>query len=51
MLELYARVYEELLAIPVVRGRKTEKGKFGGDGFTTNVVAYIPASGRAIQVY
>ena len=24
ILELYARVYEELLAIPVVRGRKTK---------------------------
>lgn len=50
ILELYARVYEELLAIPVVRGRKTEKEKFAGGDFTTTVEAYISASGRAIQV-
>lgn len=49
ILELYARVYEELLAIPVVRGRKTEKEKFAGGEFTTTVEAYISASGRAIQ--
>ena len=50
ILELYARVYEDLLAIPVVRGRKTEKEKFAGGDFTTTVEAYISASGRAIQV-
>ncbi|XP_056021865.1 bifunctional glutamate/proline--tRNA ligase-like isoform X2 [Ostrea edulis] len=49
ILELYARVYEDLLAIPVVRGRKTEREKFAGGDFTTTVEAYISASGRAIQ--
>ncbi|ESO85454.1 hypothetical protein LOTGIDRAFT_154947 [Lottia gigantea] len=49
ILELYARVYEDLLAIPVVRGKKTEKEKFAGGDFTTTVEAYISASGRAIQ--
>ncbi|CAL1534033.1 unnamed protein product [Lymnaea stagnalis] len=49
ILEEYARVYEELLAIPVVRGRKTEKEKFAGGDFTTTVEVYIAASGRAIQ--
>ena len=49
ILELYARVYEEYLAIPVVRGRKTEKEKFAGGDFTTTVEVYISASGRAIQ--
>ena len=43
-------MYEEYLAIPVVRGRKTEKEKFAGGDFTTTVEAYISASGRAIQV-
>lgn len=43
-------MYEHLLAIPVVRGRKTEKEKFAGGDFTTTVEAYISASGRAIQV-
>ncbi|XP_028822206.1 bifunctional glutamate/proline--tRNA ligase-like [Denticeps clupeoides] len=49
ILELYARVYEELMAIPVVKGRKTEKEKFAGGDYTTTVEAYISASGRAIQ--
>lgn len=50
ILELYAQVYEDYLAIPVVRGRKTEKEKFAGGDYTTTVEAYISASGRAIQV-
>ncbi|XP_073194961.1 bifunctional glutamate/proline--tRNA ligase isoform X4 [Lepidochelys kempii] len=49
ILDLYARVYEELLAIPIVKGRKTEKEKFAGGDYTTTVEAYVSASGRAIQ--
>ncbi|XP_068795979.1 bifunctional glutamate/proline--tRNA ligase isoform X6 [Struthio camelus] len=49
ILDLYAQVYEELLAIPVVKGRKTEKEKFAGGDYTTTVEAFISASGRAIQ--
>uniref|UniRef100_A0A8C4X2Z4 Bifunctional glutamate/proline--tRNA ligase n=1 Tax=Erpetoichthys calabaricus TaxID=27687 RepID=A0A8C4X2Z4_ERPCA len=49
ILDLYARVYEELMAIPVVKGRKTEKEKFAGGDYTTTIEAYISASGRAIQ--
>ncbi|XP_039385569.1 bifunctional glutamate/proline--tRNA ligase isoform X2 [Mauremys reevesii] len=49
ILNLYARVYEELLAIPIVKGRKTEKEKFAGGDYTTTVEAYVSASGRAIQ--
>lgn len=47
--ELYAQVYTDLLAIPVVKGRKTEKEKFAGGDFTTTVEAFISASGRGIQ--
>ncbi|XP_074846044.1 bifunctional glutamate/proline--tRNA ligase isoform X2 [Carettochelys insculpta] len=49
ILDLYAQVYEELLAIPVVKGRKTEKEKFAGGDYTTTVEAFVSASGRAIQ--
>ena len=49
ILDLYRRVYEELLAVPVVRGRKTEKEKFAGGDYTTTCEAYIHAAGRAIQ--
>ncbi|KAL9069995.1 MAG: hypothetical protein Q9161_005168 [Pseudevernia consocians] len=49
ILELYAGVYEELLAVPVIRGRKTEKEKFAGGDYTTTVEGYIAATGRGIQ--
>ncbi|TVY47651.1 putative proline--tRNA ligase [Lachnellula occidentalis] len=49
ILELYAGVYEQLLAVPVVRGRKTEKEKFAGGYYTTTVEGYIPSNGRGIQ--
>ena len=49
ILEFYAAVYEELLAVPVIKGRKTEKEKFAGGDYTTTVEAFIPAAGRAIQ--
>lgn len=42
-------MYEKFLAIPVVRGRKTEKEKFAGGDYTTTVEAFISVSGRAIQ--
>uniref|UniRef100_A0A673KZA1 glutamate--tRNA ligase n=1 Tax=Sinocyclocheilus rhinocerous TaxID=307959 RepID=A0A673KZA1_9TELE len=37
ILDLYARVYQELMAIPVVKGKKTEKEKFAGGDYTTTV--------------
>lgn len=49
ILDMYARVYEELLAVPVIKGRKTEKEKFAGGDYTTTVEAFISTSGRAIQ--
>ena len=49
ILELYRQVYEDLLAVPVVKGMKTETEKFAGGYHTTTVEAYINGSGRAIQ--
>ena len=49
ILDLYSRIYEELLAIPVVKGRKTEKEKFAGADVTTTVEAYVPSTGRGVQ--
>lgn len=48
-LDLYRQVYEDLLAVPVIPGYKTEKEKFAGGYRTTTVEAYIAGSGRAIQ--
>ena len=49
ILGFYADVYEKLLAIPVVRGRKTEKEKFAGGDMTTTCEAYVGVNGRGIQ--
>ena len=49
ILELYRRVYEELLAVPVIPGIKSEKEKFAGGLYTTTVEGFIPTSGRGIQ--
>ncbi|VDO65169.1 unnamed protein product [Heligmosomoides polygyrus] len=49
ILDLYAGIYTDLLAIPVVKGRKSEKEKFAGGDFTTTVEAYVPCNGRGIQ--
>lgn len=49
ILNLYRAVYEDLLAIATVPGRKTEKEKFAGGDYTTTVEAYIASAGRAIQ--
>uniref|UniRef100_A0A1I8II99 proline--tRNA ligase n=2 Tax=Macrostomum lignano TaxID=282301 RepID=A0A1I8II99_9PLAT len=49
ILAMYEYVYENLMAVPVIKGRKTEKEKFAGGDYTTTVEVYIGASGRAIQ--
>lgn len=49
ILDLYEQVYEDLLAVPVIKGMKTESEKFAGGHHTTTVEAYINGSGRAIQ--
>ena len=49
ILDLYASTYEDLLAVPVVKGVKTEKEKFAGALYTTTVEAYVPTNGRSVQ--
>ncbi|XP_060525043.1 bifunctional glutamate/proline--tRNA ligase [Cylas formicarius] len=49
ILDLYGNIYEDLLAIPVIKGRKTEKEKFAGADYTLTVEAFVSASGRGIQ--
>ncbi|KAK8961149.1 hypothetical protein KSP40_PGU020000 [Platanthera guangdongensis] len=49
ILELYRRIYEDYLAIPVVKGRKSELEKFAGGLYTTSVEIFIPNTGRGIQ--
>jgi prolyl-tRNA synthetase len=49
ILDLYRRVYEELLAVPVIPGIKSEKEKFAGALYTTTIEGFVPSSGRGIQ--
>jgi hypothetical protein len=49
ILDLYRRVYEDLLAVPVIKGQKSENEKFAGGLRTTTVEGFIPATGRGIQ--
>ncbi|KAJ3877471.1 hypothetical protein F5051DRAFT_408391 [Lentinula edodes] len=49
ILDLYRRIYEELLAVPVIPGIKSEKEKFAGGLYTTTVEGFIPTTGRGIQ--
>ncbi|KAJ4825562.1 hypothetical protein Tsubulata_006496 [Turnera subulata] len=49
ILELYSRIYEEFLAVPVIKGKKTEMEKFAGGLYTTSVEAFIPNTGRGVQ--
>ncbi|KAK3627734.1 hypothetical protein LTR56_019079 [Elasticomyces elasticus] len=49
ILDHYASIYEDLLAVPVVKGKKTVNEQFPGAHYTTTVEGYIPAVGRGIQ--
>lgn len=49
ILDLYSKIYEELLAVPVMRGKKSQKEKFAGALYTTTVEAFIPATGKGVQ--
>jgi prolyl-tRNA synthetase len=48
MLEVYAELCEELLAIPVVKGQKTEKEKFAGAKYTYTIESLMH-DGKALQ--
>ncbi|KAG4285087.1 prolyl-tRNA synthetase [Fusarium proliferatum] len=41
--------YEDLLAVPIVRGRKTENERFAEGYYTLTLEGYIPFNGRGIQ--
>ncbi|CAK9265143.1 unnamed protein product [Sphagnum jensenii] len=48
VLEVYCRVYEELLAVPVIQGVKSEREKFPGSLSTATVEAFVQGP-RGIQ--
>lgn len=49
VLEFYRQTYEELLAVPMIKGMKSEKERFAGALYTTTVEGFIPCVGRGIQ--
>ncbi|TKA33550.1 hypothetical protein B0A50_00385 [Salinomyces thailandicus] len=49
ILDHYAAIYEDLLAVPVVKGKKTANEQFPGAHYTTTIEGFIPAVGRGIQ--
>lgn len=48
ILDLYAEVFEYLMAIPVIKGVKSEKEKFAGADYTTSLETFLTV-GKAIQ--
>jgi prolyl-tRNA synthetase len=48
IIEIYRKTTEDLLALPGIMGRKTDKEKFAGAVFTTAIEHLLP-DGRAVQ--
>jgi len=48
ILDKYAKTYEDLLAVPCVKGKKSDDERFAGAYFTTTTEIYVPISGRGI---
>jgi len=48
ILKLYKRTFEELLAVPVIMGKKSDNEKFAGADYSTSVETLTP-SGKAVQ--
>lgn len=46
--EFYESVFKNMYAVPVIKGRKTEKEKFAGADYTLSTEVFLP-SGKAIQ--
>lgn len=49
ILDVYAAVYRDFLAVPVVKGVKSEHEKFGGALFSSTCETFVAENGRAIQ--
>jgi len=49
VLDMYARTYSEMCAVPMIKGTKTKNETFPGADYSMTVEGYIPGSGRGIQ--
>ncbi len=48
ILDLYEKVFRDLFAVPVIKGKKSEAEKFAGAVYTLSIEAFLP-NGKAIQ--
>ncbi|MBI5391114.1 proline--tRNA ligase [Candidatus Woesearchaeota archaeon] len=48
ILDLYEKMYHDYLAVPVLKGKKSEQEKFAGADYTTSVETILP-NGKAAQ--
>lgn len=49
MLKLYKKVYEDLLCVPVIVGKKIDSEKFAGGDETFSIETFIPDANKSIQ--
>ena len=49
IIKLYKSVYQNLLAVPVVMGKKTKSETFAGAEYTYTIEGYIPEAQKGIQ--
>lgn len=49
ILDRYADCYRDIMALPVVKGRKSDNERFAGGDITYTCEAYSPINGRSIQ--
>lgn len=49
MLQIYKKLYEEYLCVPIIVGKKVECEKFAGALETYSIETFIPAANKAIQ--
>lgn len=49
MINIYQETYQDILAVPVISGIKTDKERFGGALKTLTVEGFIPSVGKAVQ--
>lgn len=49
IINLYKKIYEDLLAVPVILGLKTKMETFSGAEYTYTVESYIPEAHKGIQ--
>lgn len=49
ILDRYAECYKDIMALPVVKGRKSDNEKFAGGDITYTLEGFSPVNGRSIQ--